>query len=326
MLDRQGDALVAAAAHRQHGQRPAPARVARPHAGVVRGDARLDVDGDPAIQRQIRAAREVDAPAHDVVNRSCPRVYDRTTSALNLTDLSDRAAGGRLRKQSFAHQEAIDPRAAARPSLIAHTISDWPRAMSPAANTPLTLVALPSSASRCCARPAPRRGRRAGRPSRGRGSPSPAAPARRPHLLAARHLLHREAAVAVLHPLDANRVHLLQVALPRRRRIAWSTDDVLARVVAEERRRLFLAVVELVDLRPLRPRIVGRARVGRPRQDLELHQALAAVPQRRADAVGAGVAAADDDDVLALGRDVLAVGEVAVEQALGVACRNSIAK
>ena len=42
------------------------------------------------------------------------------------------------------------------------------------------------------------------------------------------------------------------------------------------------------------------------------------MPHRRADAVGAGVAAADDDDVLVLRRDVLAVGVLAVEQALGV--------
>ena len=32
------------------------------------------------------------------------------------------------------------PRAALRPSAIAHTMSDWPRCMSPAANTPGTLV------------------------------------------------------------------------------------------------------------------------------------------------------------------------------------------
>ena len=46
---------------------------------------------------------------------------------------------------------------------------------------------------------------------------------------------------------------------------------------------------------------------------------------RGADAVGAGVAAADDDDVLAFGGDEIAV-LVAVEQALGVGVRNSIAK
>ena len=41
--------------------------------------------------------------------------------------------------------------------------------------------------------------------------------------------------------------------------------------------------------------------------------------ERRADAVGARVAAADDDHVEALGRNVMAVVEVVVEQALRVA-------
>ena len=53
---------------------------------------------------------------------------------------STAAAVSPIRKRST-------PRAAARPSSIAHTISDWPRDMSPAANTPGTLVALSSSAS-----------------------------------------------------------------------------------------------------------------------------------------------------------------------------------
>src|SRR3989304_4908401 len=38
------------------------------------------------------------------------------------------------------------PRAASRPSAIAQTMSDWPRVMSPAVNTPGTLVILVSSA------------------------------------------------------------------------------------------------------------------------------------------------------------------------------------
>ena len=47
--------------------------------------------------------------------------------------------------------------------------------------------------------------------------------------------------------------------------------------------------------------LVG-ARVGRPRQQLELVHRARALAVRRAEAVGAGVAAADDDDVLVLGR------------------------
>ena len=48
-----------------------------------------------------------------------------------------------------------------------------------------------------------------------------------------------------------------------------------------------------------------------------MHQALAVVPHGGADAVGAGVAAADDDDVLALGGNEGAVLD-AVQEAFGV--------
>ncbi len=46
--------------------------------------------------------------------------------------------------------------------------------------------------------------------------------------------------------------------------------------------------------------------LGRHRHDFELRHAQRALAERGADAVGARVAAADDDDVLALGRDLLA--------------------
>ena len=46
--------------------------------------------------------------------------------------------------------------------------------------------------------------------------------------------------------------------------------------------------------------------LGRHRHDLELRDRLGALAERGADAVGAGVAAADDDDVLVLGRMSLA--------------------
>src|SRR5262249_56682161 len=52
------------------------------------------------------------------------------------------------------------------------------------------------------------------------------------------------------------------------------------------------------DVRPLRPGVRGGARVGRARNDLELVHALAALAMHGAQAVGAGVAAADDDHML----------------------------
>jgi hypothetical protein len=61
-------------------------------------------------------------------------------------------------------------------------------------------------------------------------------------------------------------------------------------------------IVDAEDPRPLRPGIVGARWAGGLRQQLEIDDALAAVPQRRADAVGARIAAADHDHVFALGR------------------------
>ena len=76
-----------------------------------------------------------------------------------------------------------------------------------------------------------------------------------------------------------------------------------ARIAAKTRGRLLLTVVELVHLGPFRPGIVGGAFGRGLGQNFDLHQTLAAVAHRRADTVRAGVAAADDDDVLALGID-----------------------
>ena len=93
--------------------------------------------------------------------------------------------------------------------------------------------------------------------------------------------------------------------------------EINARVGAEFRRRFLLAVVELVNLRPFGPGIVLGAIQRRLRQNFNLHQALAALAQRRAHAVRAGVAAADDDDVPAFGGDVIPV-LVPIQQGAGV--------
>ena len=79
--------------------------------------------------------------------------------------------------------------------------------------------------------------------------------------------------------------------------------EVNAGVCAEFGGGLFLAVVKLINFGPFGPRIVGRALERRAGQDFQLDQALAAVAQGGADAIGAGVAAADDDDILARGGD-----------------------
>ena len=57
------------------------------------------------------------------------------------------------------------------------------------------------------------------------------------------------------------------------------------------------------DVRPQRPRIVGGALIRRCRHQLELRHRRRALAMHGAEAIGAGIAAADDDDVLAGGVD-----------------------
>ena len=78
--------------------------------------------------------------------------------------------------------------------------------------------------------------------------------------------------------------------------------EINPRVRAIQRCGLFLAVIEPVNLRPFGPRIVLRAVHRRLGQNFDLHQALAAMTHRSANAIGAGVATADDDHILAGGR------------------------
>ena len=61
------------------------------------------------------------------------------------TGSAERHRGGlqRVRQHRFAGQPASTAAAAARPSAIAHTISDCPRPMSPATKTPGTVVMYP---------------------------------------------------------------------------------------------------------------------------------------------------------------------------------------
>ena len=88
-------------------------------------------------------------------------------------------------------------------------------------------------------------------------------------------------------------------------------------VFAEPGHALHLAVVHLPDPGPLGPGVGGGPLGGGLRHHFQGHQIGAALPQGGALAVVAGVAAADHQDVLAGGRDGLAVGEFRVQQAAG---------
>ncbi len=104
-------------------------------------------------------------------------------------------------------------------------------------------------------------------------------------------------------------------------------DAVAARILAIDRGGFFLTVIDAEDARPLRPGIIRRAVLRGLGQDFQLQHAAASVAQGGAHAVGAGIAAADDDDILALGADVTAVGLCLESSRLWVlAVRKSIAK
>ena len=95
-------------------------------------------------------------------------------------------------------------------------------------------------------------------------------------------------------------------------------SEINARIGAEASLRLLLTIIEIIDLGPFRPRIIGLARVGRPGQDFQLRESLAAVTHRRTDAVGSGIAAADDNHVLVFSRNVVSVAVFRIEKTLGV--------
>src|SRR6478736_3319959 len=136
-----------------------------------------------------------------------------------------------------------------------------------------------------------------------------------PGLFRAGNLLRHELALVVLAPLDLDGDEFLYVTRGVADKLLHGRN-VDARVGAVLGGGLLLAVVQLVGLRPLGPGVVGRALQRRLGENLDLEEALAAVAHRRADAVRAGVAATDDDDVLAGGVD--RAGTIVAENGLGV--------
>src|SRR5262249_6741061 len=72
---------------------------------------------------------------------------------------------------------------------------------------------------------------------------------------------------------------------------------------------LLVGAGDAEDVGPLGPRIVGGALIGWPRQEPELMDGPGTLTVHRAQAVGAGIATADDDDALALRRNELCLGD-----------------
>ena len=187
-----------------------------------------------------------------------------------------------------------------RPSRIAHTTSDWPRRMSPAAKTfgdrraVVVGVGLDVAARVALDAELRRAARRAPGPTK------PIASSTRSALISnslSGHLDHPHRAAAVALPFDARGD---RASRPCRRALeALGRDRPVALAAFLVRRRR-----AQLD-RPVRPHQRLVLALGRLRQQLELRDRRRALAVRRADAVGAGVAAADDDDVLARGDDLV---------------------
>src|SRR6266542_6798468 len=118
--------------------------------------------------------------------------------------------------------------------------------------------------------------------------------------LGAGDLLERDAAI-VLHHLDLRDLQANE-ASPLVAEQAPGRDGVDALAA------LLVSGGDAVNIGPLGPWVVGNPPIGRARQDLELVDGERALAVHRAEAVGPGVPAADDDHALAAGGDEALVG------------------
>ena len=142
---------------------------------------------------------------------------------------------------------------------MAHTIRLWPRPMSPATNTPGTLVM--NAASRATL---PRASKATPR------SVEPAAPLRADEAHRQQHELARQLEVGALDLLEAAVDHL-DLVRPQRAHVAVVVADEALGVDREDPlAALFVGRRRALHQRPRRPRVGVGADVGRPGQDLEL--------------------------------------------------------
>src|SRR2546428_487842 len=88
-----------------------------------------------------------------------------------------------------------------------------------------------------------------------------------------------------------------------------AAEEALRRDRVDALAALLVRTRHAEDVGPLGPGVVRGAGGGRPRQELELVDGERALAVHGAEAVGARVASADDDDALALGRDEFLVGD-----------------
>ena len=184
------------------------------------------------------------------------------------------------------------PAAHERPSAIAHTMRLCPRPMSPHANTPGTLVMNAASRSTL-----PRRVEIHGELLEQTFPLRPEEPHRQQHELA------RQLEVGAFDLLELAVDHL-DLVRPQRAHVAVVVgEEALGVDAVDALATLLVRRRHPEHVRPRGPRVGGRPGVGRSGHDLELVHRHRALPVGGAEAVGAGVASADDDDPLALGGD-----------------------
>ena len=86
--------------------------------------------------------------------------------------------------------------------------------------------------------------------------------------------------------------------------------------------RLFLAVIGLADLRPFRPRIVGRSCIRRFRHHLNLSDTLGAQTDGCSGTVISRITATDDNDILAFYIHKLFILKIGIQETLGCSCQE----
>lgn len=130
--------------------------------------------------------------------------------------------------------------------------------------------------------------------------------------------LGHHAALWIFNPLDIDDFDACEVTSLIADK-ALCRNKILAGIGAVESCGFFLTVVHLVNAGPFGPRIISSTGFRRTAHDFELGDRLASMADRSAYAVGTGITATDDDDVLTLSRNVLRLAvEVVVEERLGV--------
>jgi hypothetical protein len=139
----------------------------------------------------------------------------------------------------------------------------------------------------------------------------------REELLRTLDLLHVPTTTRRLGPLNTDSVDALNLARAVVHELLRH-DAVLTRILASVLTDLSVTVVNTVDTRPLRPRVVVGTLRRRLRKKLEVGDGLGTVAERGSDTIVTSVTTTNDNNVLVLGSNVSVVTKLGVKQRLGV--------